>query len=166
MGRLLVLLVFTSFLQPACSNPVRTAATLMIVTAGSGVTSLHAEHQRVYSERAAAIRAGLHDGGTIADYDRLIAPVDAAFRARSHDIQTLDSGLYAAAGIVDAVRSGAGRTAYLAAARSVLDLILHSAESLRDGSVLPAVAIPRQVDEVVGQLRLFLGEPNSAVDGA
>jgi len=156
MIRTLLLLVALAC-APACGPTQHRVATVTLVGAGTAVATIHAAHQAAYTEATDRLRERLRtDGGSIADYDRQVAPIDAAFAARSRVLQLLDQALYAAAGVVDAARDGGG--ADLAAiAGQVLATLRAAVAVLRDGSVLPAVALPPAVDTTLAALQALAG---------
>jgi hypothetical protein len=124
-------------------------ATSTIVTGGGVVAALQAEHQHVYTVATDTLRAQVRgDGGHSADYDVQVAPINRAFEARGRAIQDLDASLYAAAALADAAKHGDPAT-YAIAARNVLAVIDRSITVLQDGSVLPAVTIPPEVQATV-----------------
>lgn len=140
---------------------VRPVLRVVVAVAGSGVQTLHTRHQEAYRAATDALR---ERSATLADYTRDVAPIDTAFRARSHAISLASASLYGAAGILDATRQGSAAQ-YRAAAEAVLGVLDPAIEILRDGSVLPAVPIPADVTNVIDQLRTLvrsLGGPNTS----
>jgi hypothetical protein len=134
-----------------CGVTPRQAVAATIVGAGAGLASLHQSHEDAYTAATDALRASLHDGGTVADYDARVAPLNAAFRARGAALAALDADLYGAAAVVDATRSS-DPAAYLPAVQPVLDALRRDLAVLQDGSVLPALPIPASVTSTVATL--------------
>jgi Skp family chaperone for outer membrane proteins len=141
----------------ACGAAAHRTATVAIVSTGVGIAALHANHDRVYREATDALRARLRArDAPLADYDREVAPLDAAHRARGEAIQALDVAAYGAAALSDAAKSGRPAD-YVAAARHLLDALRRGLAVLRDGAVLPAVPIPAELTRVTDQLATLAG---------
>jgi hypothetical protein len=152
--RLLILLLA---LCAACGPNVPRVTHVTVLSAGSLAQGIHAEHQRVYSERAAAVRASLADGGTVAQYRETMAPADAEFAARSEVLRTLSGTLYTAAAINDAVRQGASLDTLRPVAAQLLRAFAAAFAVLERGTFLPRVPIPAEVRGVVEMLQLIAG---------
>lgn len=141
-------------LVQGCGPATVRATHVTVVTAGGAVAAIQAEHERAYRTGTDALRERLAaTGQTIEAYDREVAPLDAAFGARGRAIQALAGDLYSAAAVNDAVRRGASPADYGRLAGELLAGIARTLAVLREGAVLPAVAIPPEVDQVVAALR-------------
>jgi hypothetical protein len=117
-----------------------------IVTIGTAVGALYEAHRDAYESATDRLRERTREaGGTILDYDREVAPLDAEFTARSEALQGLSSSLYGAAAIVDATRSGAPPQQYAVAARHILIALERTTAVLERGSILPSLTIPPDV---------------------
>lgn len=148
---LLIVLLTASF-GANCSS-VRPVVQTVIVAAGSAVQTLHTRHQETYTAATDALR---QRSASLADYDRDVVSINAAFRARSHALSLASASLYGAASILDATRQNSAPGQYLAAAEAVLGVLEPALQVLRDGSVLPAVPIPTDVTNVISQLRALV----------
>lgn len=146
----------------ACSGTAtRTVASVSVVGLGSALTVVHGEHQAAYTRATDALREHLRaDGGTLTDYDREVAPLTAAFRARSAAIASLSSDLYSAATVIDATRGGGSLPDI---ARTLLESLDRTLGVLRDGTVLAPVDVPASVQGIVTTLRALVGD--AATDG-
>jgi hypothetical protein len=144
-------------LLPACGTNVPRVTHVTVLSAGSLVQGIHAEHQRVYSERAAAVRAGLADGGTVAQYREQMVPADAEFYARRDALASLSGALYTAAAVNDAVRQGASLDTLRPVAARLLQTFAATIPVLERGTFLPRVSIPAEVRGVISMLELVAG---------
>jgi hypothetical protein len=138
---------------PGCGATQHQIAAGAIVSTGSLVAGIHRTHQELYTAATDNLRARVQG----ADYDREVAPIDAAFRRRSVALQSLSSVLFAAAYLNDAVGPEATPAARAAAARQVLETLRDVTQVLADGSVLPAVPIPPEVLAVENGLVALAG---------
>jgi hypothetical protein len=136
-----------------CGATQHQVAAGVIVSTGALVAGIHRTHQQLYTAATDNLRARVQG----ADYDREVAPIDAAFRKRSSALQALASVLYAAAYLNDALGPEATPAARAAAARQVLETLRDVTEVLADGSVLPAVPIPPEVLAVENALVALAG---------
>jgi hypothetical protein len=153
LGYILVLLVALE----GCGPTWRPVATVTVVTVGGGLAVVQGEHQRVYTRATDALIERLRAaGGTMADYDREAAPLTRAFRARGDAIQGLDAQLYAAAAVIAAAAADDLR-AWVRAAARILATIRQHLGVLEDGTLLPAVPIPREITDTVAVLEQIAG---------
>lgn len=155
---LLLFSVFAGILQgiAACSA-TRPIIVTTVASTGAVLNQLHQEHQRVYTQATDQLRASIRQrGGTIAEYNAALEPLDAEFDHRSELIQTIDAHLYAAAALIDATRGGQVSD-YRQAVRPVLEALRRTLESLRDGNALPPVNIPPDIIQVIRALELLAG---------
>jgi hypothetical protein len=133
----------------ACAGGWRPVATVTVVTVGGGLAVAQGEHQRVYARATDTLRERLvASGGTLADYDREVAPINAAFYARGEAIQALDAQLYAGAAVIEASR-GSDPRQWARAAQRILAAIRRHLAVLEDGAILPAVRIPQEIHDAV-----------------
>lgn len=152
MKRLVVAVLALAVLTGCASGPSRIAH-VTIVSLGGAVVALNDENVRVYRAQTDALIATLADAGSNYDaYATQSRGLTEAFRARRDALVALDSAIYTAAGVNDAVRSGARPANYAALATTLLDAIAVSLHVLRDGRVLPALTIPTEVTQVVDGL--------------
>lgn len=154
----LAMLVFSlAFCLANCGSTARTIAVTTVASTGALLNQLHQEHQRVYTEATDTVRTSIRQrGGTLAEYNRALEPIDAEFDHRGELIQTIDAHLYAAAAIIDASRNGQ-ISDYRQAVRPVLEALRHTLESLRDGNALPPVHIPPDIIQVIRALESLAG---------
>jgi hypothetical protein len=146
------LLLALALTSTACGPTIRQTASISIVGAGAALATVHERHQRAYVQASQEIIEQLRSAhGSLIDYDRQIRPVQAAFVARSEALVSLDSALYAAASILDATRDGSSH-AYAIAAQRVVQSIQGVLRILADGSVMPPIVIPPEVDHVITAL--------------
>lgn len=147
-----------SLLLSHCAATPHQVASGAVSTAGAITASLHRDHQRIYREATDRLREDLRQrGGTLAEYDAAVVPIDAEFRRRSQSIAALSASLYAAASIIDAARAGASFEQYAAAAAAVIVSLDEVVGAIGAGAILPPVAIPPEVDAVRGTLRTLVG---------
>lgn len=149
----------------ACGPSQHQVAHVSVLSLGGGLELLHREHQRVYVRATDQLRLRLADaGGTIAEYDRGVAVINAEFSARTDAIAALDADLYTAAAISDAMRRDGARQFRPAACRLATSLDLHLA-ALAGGGLLPPVPVPRELTVAVHALRA-LAAPCEVPDAA
>lgn len=142
----------------ACSATPRQIAHVTVVSAGAAVASLHAAHQRVYTRATDELRASIRArGGSLADYNTAVEPIDAEFTARSEVLQNIDAHLRAAAAIIDASRTGSG-SAWVEAVGPVLTALRITLETMQQGNVLEPVPIPPEVLAILQTLSQLASE--------
>lgn len=145
--------VLAVVLYTGCASGPSRIAHVSILSLGGAVVALNDESVRVYRARTDALIASLADaGGDYAAYTAQSRALTEAFRARRDALVALDAAVYTAAGINDAVRSGARPADYAALAVTLLGAIDVSLHVLRDGRVLPALHIPTEITQVVDGL--------------
>jgi hypothetical protein len=153
LGWMLLMLVALE----GCGPTWRPVATVTVVTIGGGLAVVQGEHQRAYTRATDALIERLRAAGrTTGDYDREVEPLTRTFRARGDAIQGLDAQLYAAAAIIQAAGSDDMRAWAHAAAR-ILATIRQHLGVLEDGTLLPAVPIPREITDTVAVLEQIAG---------
>lgn len=173
-GRALVLAVGLALAAAplvACSGQRAQVAT--IVAMGGSLNAIHEAHRGAYTRATDTLRAEVRaEHGTLADYDRRVMPLDAAFTARSSALQALSASLYAAAAIVDAVDRGAAPSEYMPAAVDTIHALQRVLDVLGDGAVLPRVPIPPEVRTALVALEgiaraggALLPSPDAGADG-
>lgn len=154
---LLLAIISVLVLSPGCTATPVQIAHATTIGAGSIAATLVRENERVYSVAVDGLRAAFRaDAGTFADYQAASAPLNAEFRRRVFGLRGLSSQLYAAAGIIDASRRGAGPQEYGEAARLVLLALDEIVTMLENGAILPPVPIPPEVNTVRAALRSML----------
>lgn len=154
VGGILAWFVALGTAVPGCGATPRQVAHVSIVSGASAVASLDTANRRVYVEATDELRSALRsDGGALADYDRIVAPMDREYAARVDALVSLDAALYAAASINDAARAGGGdRLAIATAARTTLLAVQAGLDVLSAGHLLPPVPIPPDVRQAVTAL--------------
>lgn len=137
-----------------CGSQQRVAAGV-IVSTGGAVSGMRTSNRDAYVRATDALRARVQGE----QYARESEPLDAAFRARGRAIRDLTAVLYASARLNDTPNPTPAQIA--AAARDILAELHDLTGILRDGSVLPPIPIPPEVD----QAQLALQAIASAVAG-
>ncbi len=166
MKRLLAAVLALVVLTGCASGPTRVAH-VTIVSLGGAVVAMNDESVRVYRARTDALIATLADAGSdYAAYATQSRALTEAFRARRDALVELDAAVYTAAGINDAVRSGAHPANYVALATTLLDAVSASLRVLRDGRVLPALTVPPEITQVVDGLRALARSATGGVSDA
>ena len=162
----LAMLVFSlAFCLADCSSTARTIAHVTTVSAGSVLSQVHREHQRVYVDATDELRRSVRERhGSLAEYNTALEPIDAEFDQRSEALQNLSAALYAAASIIDASRDGTPGD-WRRAAGPVLDALTRAAEMMQDGHLLGAVRMPPEVAETLRVLTTLAGGPPQHTDG-
>jgi hypothetical protein len=130
-----------------------------LASAGATLAALHAAHRRAYFDATELLRAQLaRRGAPVGTYDRLVAPLDREFRARTEALAALDAALYHAAAVRDAARfRGGDRESLRAAARRVLGAMDTATATLARGDVLAPVPRPPELDAVATDLASLAG---------
>lgn len=149
----------------ATSVAARRATSVSVIAIGNALATAHVENQNAFrvASDAIIIRIAM-TGGSVEDYNGEAAPLEHAFLARSRALVALDSALYAAAGVIDALERDAGisdPSALAPLAQTIVDAIERCIVVLEDGSILPAVHIPTIVRTALSTLRTAAGWPSS-----
>jgi hypothetical protein len=145
-----------------CSSAQR-VATVTITGAGAATDALAAQNRAGYRAATDALIARLRLGaGSITDYDREVAPLNATFYARSEAIEALSAALMACAAIVDLSR-GVTTEAARAAVLRVLETADYTLAVLARGAVLPPVTPPATLTSTLAVLRGLVARADAGV---
>lgn len=153
----LLLAALVAACVPSCSATPRQVAHVTVVSAGAGLARMHTAHARSYTEATDALRHSIvARGGTLAEYESAVRPIDDAFDGRSAALQALDEHLFGAAGCIDASRQG-DPDAWRTCAALQLAAVTRDLESLREGDILPPLDVPPEVLSVLRALTALVG---------
>lgn len=153
-------------LGATCSNGQHHTAVASIETLGAILNTVSTENRTVYERESNAAMNRVHDaGGTLEQVRAENAARERKFLERSDAIVALDAALVASAALADAAQAGGNPALYAVAAEKLLGVIQRSLPILRDGSVLPALNIPPQVDQIANVLRQIAASQAGASHG-
>jgi hypothetical protein len=154
-----ILVVFSLATQTAlasCGSPQRPEIPAL-VTLGAALNGVAQENRAIYVRETNAAIERLHaqDAG-VAAYDLQNQGRVQKYEDRSQAIESLDQDLYTAAAIADSIRHGGDARLFASAARHLLADLQSKLEILRDGTILPAMTIPPEFDDVIGVLQAII----------
>lgn len=145
-----------------CSAQVRRDTSAGIEHATDMIRDLRAAHQAVYERTTDALGAqNAADHGTLEDYDRAVAPINAEFDARGLAIRQLSGQLIAASVLLDGTTDSESARSAARMVRAAMDDTL---SVLGEGDVLPPVPIPVSVRVVIVELARVVQDTPATAD--